>query len=289
MTGADAQYATIAVTRRDGVTTITLNRPDKKNAMNPQMHEDMYAVLNQLEGDSATRVLVITGAGDSFCAGQDLKEYFKDVGDDEAMRNRNKRISDDWRNRLLRLFPKPTIAMINGFCFGGGFTIVGACDFAIAADDATFGLSEVNWGAIPGGMVSKVIGSQMAFRDALYYAMTGERFDGKRAADMRWVNFSVARAELEGRTYELADKLAKMDAAALRSTKEAFKIVQEMPFDVAFNWLLAKSNELKWRHSLEGEGEEGLDKFLRKEFKPGLGSHTVVAREEGKSGEGSSR
>ena len=288
MTKVDPGYATIALGKREGVTTITLNRPDKKNAMNPQMHEDMYDVLNRLEGDRDTRVLVITGAGDSFGAGQDLKEYFKDVGDDEAVRNRNKRISDDWRNRLLRLFPKPTIAMVNGYCFGGAFTIVGACDFAIAADEATFGLSEVNWGAIPGGMVSKVIGSQLSFRDALYYAMTGERFDGKKAAEMRWVNFSYPKSELEAKTYALADKLAKMDAAALRSTKEAFKIVQEMPFDVAFNWLLSKSNELKWRHSIEGEGEEGLDKFLRKEFKPGLGSHTV-AGEEGKRGESSDR
>ena len=287
MTKRETGYATIALTRRDAVTTITLNRPDKKNAMNPQMHEDMYDVLNRLEGDDDTRVLVITGAGDSFCAGQDLKEYFKDVGDDEAVRNRNKRISDDWRNRLLRLFPKPTIAMVNGYCFGGAFTIVGACDFAVAAEDAIFGLSEVNWGAIPGGMVSKVIGSQLAFRDALYYAMTGERFDGKKAAEMRWVNFAVPRADLETRTHELATKLAKMDAAALRSTKEAFKVVQEMPFDVAFNWLLAKSNELKWRHSLEGDGEEGLDKFLRKEFKPGMSSHTLAASEEGKRGKGS--
>lgn len=289
MTKADQAYATIALTRRDGVTTVTLNRPDKKNAMNPQMHEDMYDILNRLEGDRETRVLVITGAGESFCAGQDLKEYFKDVGDDEAVRNRNKRVSDDWRNRLLRLFPKPTIAMVNGYCFGGAFTIVGACDFAIAADEAQFGLSEVNWGAIPGGMVSKVIGSQMSFRDALYYAMTGERFNGRQAAEMRWVNFSYPRSELEAKTYELAGRLSKMDASALRSTKEAFKIVQEMPFDVAFNWLLAKSNELKWRHSIEGEGEEGLDKFLRKEFKPGMGSHTMASDEKRKSGEGSGR
>ncbi len=269
-------YGTIAVSTREGVTTVTLSRPEKKNAMNPQMHEEMYDVLTRLEGDPATRVLVITGAGDSFCAGQDLKEYFKDVGDDEARRNRNKRISDDWRNRLLRLFPKPTIAMVNGSCFGGAFTIVGACDFAIAADDAVFGLSEVNWGAIPGGMVSKVIGSQMSFRDALYYAMTGERFDGRRAAEMRWVNLSVPRDQLETRTRELAEKLAKMDASALRSTKEAFKIVQEMPFDVAFNWLLAKANKLNGGHQVEGAGEEGLDKCLRKEFKPVLGSHTAT-------------
>jgi feruloyl-CoA hydratase/lyase len=268
------EFKTILVSTVDGVTTVTFNRPDKRNAMNPQLHQDMYDVLTALEGDDQTRVLVITGAGDAFCAGQDLKEYFKDVGDDQARRNLNKRISDDWRNRLLRLFPKPTIAMVNGHCFGGAFTIVAACDFAIAAEDAQFGLSEVNWGAIPGGMVSKVIGSQIAFRDALYYAMTGERFDGSKAAEMRWVNKAVPRAELEVEVTALAQRLAKMDAAALWSTKEAFKLVQEMSWDVAFHWLLAKSNELKFRHSISGAADEGLDKFLRKEFKPGLGSHT---------------
>lgn len=274
-------YETIKVDTAEGITTVTFNRPDKRNAMNPQLHQDMYDVLNVLEGDPATRVLVITGAGAAFCAGQDLKEYFKDVGDVQAERNRNKRISDDWRNRMLRLFPKPTIAMINGHCFGGAFTIVAACDFAIAAEDAQFGLSEVNWGAIPGGMVSKVIGSQMAYRDALYYAMTGERFDGVRAAEMRWINKAVPRDQLADEVHELAARLADMDAAALWSTKEAFKLVQDMSWEAAFHWLLAKSNELKFRHALEGSGEEGLDKFLRKEFKPGLGSHTVAARERG--------
>lgn len=269
------EFETILVSNREGVTTVTFNRPDKRNAMNPQLHQDMYDALTALEGDPETRVLVITGAGSSFCAGQDLKEYFKEVGDDQAKRNLNKRISDDWRNRLLRLFPKPTIAMINGHCFGGAFTIVAACDFAIAADDAQFGLSEVNWGAMPGGMVSKVIGAQMAYRDALYYAMTGERFDGTKASEMRWINKAVPRADLESEVADLAARLANMDAAALWSTKEAFKLVQDMSWDASFHWLLAKSNELKFRHSIEGTTDEGLDKFLRKEFKPGLGSHTA--------------
>lgn len=268
-------YETIKVESADGITTVTFNRPEKRNAMNPQLHQDMYDVLTALEGDPATRVLIVTGAGESFSAGQDLKEYFKDVGDNQALRNRNKRISDEWRNRLLRLFPKPTIAMVNGYCYGGAFTIVGACDFAIAAEDAKFGLSEVNWGAIPGGMVSKVIGSQIPFRDALYYAMTGETFDGVRAAEMRWVNKAVPRADLESEVRALATRLAAMDATALQSTKEAFKLVQEMSWEAAFHWLLAKSNEVKYRHSLEGSGEEGLDRFLRKEYKPGLGSHTT--------------
>lgn len=270
-------YETLLVDSVDGITTVTFNRPDKRNAMNPQLHQDMFDVLNELEGDAGTRVLVLTGAGESFCAGQDLKQYFKEVGDNQAERNRNKRVSDDWRNRLLRLFPKPTIAKINGYCFGGAFTIVGACDFAIAADDALFGLSEVNWGAIPGGMVSKVIGAQMSYRDALYYAMTGDRFDGKKAAEMRWINSAVPRDQLDAEVDGLARKLASMDAAALWTTKEAFKIVQELSWDASFHWLLAKSNELKFRHSLEGSGEAGLDKFLNKEFKPGFGSHTSAA------------
>jgi trans-feruloyl-CoA hydratase/vanillin synthase len=276
-------YKTVKVETASGITTVTLNRPEKRNAMNPQLHQDMYDVLTALEGDDATRVLVITGAGESFCAGQDLKEYFKEVGDNQAQRNLNKRISDDWRNKLLRLFPKPTIAMVNGHCFGGAFTIVGACDFAIAAEDAQFGLSEVNWGAMPGGMVSKVIGTQMSFRDALYYAMTGERFDGRRAAEMRWVNRAVPRDQLETEVNALAVRLAAMDAAALWSTKEAFKLVQEMSWDSSFHWLLAKSNELKYRHTLEGTGEEGLDKFLRKEFKPGLDSHTTAGGDKQRS------
>lgn len=273
--GKHMDFETILVEAADGITTITFNRPEKRNAMNPQLHQDMYDALTDLEGDPNTRVLVITGAGDSFSAGQDLKEYFKDVGDNQAMRNRNKRISDEWRNRLLRLFPKPTIAKVNGYCYGGAFTIVGACDFAIAAEEAKFGLSEVNWGAIPGGMVSKVIGTQVAFRDALYYAMTGEAFDGRRAAEIRWVNRAVPRAELDAEVQVLAARLAAMDATALQSTKEAFKLVQEMSWDAAFHWLLAKSNEVKYRHSLEGSGEEGLDRFLNKEYKPGLGSHTA--------------
>ena len=267
-------YQTIKVDTVDGITTITFDRPEKRNAMNPQLHQDMYDALTALEGDPATRVLVITGSGSSFCAGQDLKEYFKEVGDDQAKRSLNKRISDDWRNRLLRLFPKPTIAKINGHCFGGAFTIVASCDFAIAAEDAQFGLSEVNWGAIPGGMVSKVIGAQMSYRDALYYAMTGDRFDGAKAAEMRWINQAVPADQLDEEVQALAAKLASMDADALWSTKEAFKLVQDMSWDQAFHWLLAKSNELKFRHAISGNTDEGLDKFLRKEFKPGLGSHT---------------
>ena len=83
--------------------------------------------------------------------------------------------------------------MINGFCFGGAFTQACACDFAIAADDAVFGLSEVNWGILPGGIVSWNVAQTLNFRDGLYYAMTGDTFDGKKAKEMGFVNFSVPK------------------------------------------------------------------------------------------------
>jgi len=269
-------YQTLLVDNADGITTITFNRPEKRNAMSPQLHQDMYDALIRLEGDPATRVLIVTGAGPAFCAGQDLKEYFHELREDEAEARRVGRIAQDWRDRILRLFPKPTIAMINGYCFGGAFTIVCSCDFAFAADDAVFGLSEVNFGNLPGGLVSKVITGVMAWRDVLYYSLTGETFSAQEAAEMKFINKAVPLAELRERVWTLAGKLAAMDAAALRITKEALKEVRPMDHEQAYLWLQAKGNELKWRHAREGRGGDGIEKFLAKEYRPGLQSFTYT-------------
>ena len=273
-------YKTILVDHEEGITTITFNRPEKRNAMSPQLHMDMYDVLNRLEGDEATRVLVLTGAGPAFCAGQDLKEYFHEMEGREMERRRIGRIGQEWRDRLLRMFPRPTIAMINGYCFGGAFTIVCSCDFAIAAENATFGLSEVNFGNLPGGLVSKVISGVMAYRDAVYYAMTGEPFDARRAAEIKFINKAVPADQLRDETWQLARRLASMDPAALRVTKEALKQVIAMDQEQAYYWLQAKSNELKWRHQNEGRGGEGVKRFLEKQYRPGLQSFTDVEQPE---------
>ena len=149
------EYKTIAIDKADGVTTIRFNRPDKRNAMNPQMHREMYDALTELHTDDETRVLVITGNGEAFCAGQDLKEYFYELKDDRRGREEIRRISHAWRHEKLRFFPKPTIAAINGWCFGGAFTVVASVDIAIASDEATFGLSEINFGNIPDAAVNQ--------------------------------------------------------------------------------------------------------------------------------------
>ena len=105
--------------------------------------------------------------------------------------------------------------MINGFCFGGAFSIVEGCDLAVAANEATFGLSEINFRAFPGGSVSKSLANIMHPRDALYYAMTGDTFDGQTAAQIKFVNMSVPLARLRAETLQLARKLVSKDPVTL--------------------------------------------------------------------------
>ena len=272
--GTDAGYSTVLVSRDAGVATVTFNRPEKRNAMNPVMHVEMVEVLEGLATDPETRVVVITGAGESFSSGMDLKEYFQDLENDQDQRDLYRRLSTEWGDRMLRMFPKPTIAMINGYCFGGAFTIVASCDIAIAAHEAVFGLSEVNLGYMPGGLVAKSVASLMPYRDAVYYAMTGERFDGPAAARLRFVNSSVPRAGLESEVAKVADRLKALDPTAVRFCKEAVKQVMDMSYDEAYWFLAAKHNDLNWRHHQLGEEGKGIDLFLDKRYRPGIGSYT---------------
>ena len=180
----------------NGIAFVTLNRPEKRNAMNPALNARMLEVLDELEGDDRCGVLVLRGAGESWSAGMDLKEYFRDNdGKPRDATLKARRQSGGWWSRLM-YFEKPTIAMVNGWCFGGAFTPLVSCDLAIAAEEANFGLSEINWGILPGGNVTRAVAEVMRHRDALYYIMTGELFDGRKAAEMGLVNEAVPLAEL---------------------------------------------------------------------------------------------
>ena len=266
------KYETIKVEKENGITWVILNRPDKRNAMSPQLHMDMDDVLDALAIDEETQVLVLTGAGDAFCAGQDIKLYFRGTETDPATRHKARRASNQWRWQKLSTFPAPTIAMVNGFCFGGGFTQVCACDFAIAADDAIFGLSEVNWGILPGGIVSWNVVQTMNYRDSLYYAMTGDTFDGKKAKEIGFVNFSVPKAKLREETIKLAQKLMDKSPAVLRYTKEGIRAVRFMNEPQAADYLNAKSDALK-HNDKENSRQEGMRQFLDdKTYRPGLGN-----------------
>ncbi|MEA2903362.1 MAG: feruloyl-CoA hydratase/lyase [Alphaproteobacteria bacterium] len=268
---AAKKYETILVEKNEGITWVTFNRPDKRNAMSPQLHLDMDDVLDELAIDDETEILVITGAGESFSAGQDIRLYFRGTEADPAMRAKARRASNQWRWQKLSTFPKPTIAMVNGFCFGGAFTQVAACDFAIAADEATFGLSEVNWGILPGGIVSWNVVQLMNYRDAMYYAITGDTFDGKKAKEIGYVNMHFPKAKLKEETIKFAKKIMEKSPAAVRYTKEAIRAVRFMNEPQAQDYLNCKSDALKYNDKENGR-QEGMKQFLdEKTYRPGLG------------------
>ncbi len=289
----EKSYKTVKITRSGGITWLYLNRPEKRNAMSPQMHFEMDHALESLEADDETKVLVLTGAGNkSFCAGQDMELYFRANDNNPKRRRKAQQASHSWRWERLSNFPKPTIAMVNGYCFGGGLTPVCACDFAIAADDATFGLSEVNWGIIPGGIVSWNIADVLSYRDALYYAVTGDPFDGKTAEKIRFVNYSVPRKELRSATIKLAKKLMTKSPNAVRFTKEAIRAVRRMDVGEAGDYLAVKNIACKATDSIDGRGE-GIRQFLdEKTYRPGLGQLDLKkarARARAQAGNGASK
>lgn len=271
-------YETVLVDIKDKIAKVTMNRPNKKNAMNPQLILDMTQALEELRYDDDVKVLVLTGAGNSFCAGMDLKEFFNELkGKKPKEYDRMNRLLQEWRGRTLRFFPKPTIAMVNGYCFGGAFPNVECCDLAIAADEATFGLSEINFGMFPGGHVSKSLANMFRPRDALLYGLTGRQFDGKKAAEMGFVNYSVPLARLETEVMTLAKEIAGKDPAALKATKDAYRHSLDMGWEAALNYSTAKENEL----FLMQEGgwlNSGIADFMKGLYKPGLGGHEAIEK-----------
>jgi feruloyl-CoA hydratase/lyase len=269
---ATKKYETVLIEKQDGITWLIMNRPEKRNAMSPQLHVEMDDALSELAVDPDTQVLVLTGAGEAFCAGQDIRLYFRANDDNPAARAKAGRASNQWRWHKLSTFPRPTIAMINGFCFGGGFTQVCACDLAVAADDAVFGLSEVNWGILPGGIVSWNVAQTLNFRDGMYYALTGDPFDGKKAAEIGFVNFSYPKAKLKEETIKLANKLMEKSPAVLRYTKEAIRAVRFMNEPQAADYLNAKSDALRFNDK-ENSRTQGMKQFLDdKSYRPGFGN-----------------
>ncbi len=267
------QFETVKIEKKDGITFVILNRPEKRNALSPQMHYDMDEALIHLATDPETKVLVLTGAGKAFTAGQDLKLYFRGTANDPVERAKAAHASESWRSHRLINFPKPTIAMVNGYCFGGGLTPVVSCDVAIAADDAVFGISEINWGHIPGGLVGWNVNQVLPFRDAMWYAISGDTFTGKQARVMRFINFSVPRAKLKSETVKIARKLMQKNPWAIRYTKEAMRSVRHMSMDQAADFLKVKSEALQKVDQEHGR-QEGMKQFLdTKTFRPGIGTY----------------
>jgi len=264
-------WETVLATVDDGIAWVVLNRPDKRNCMNPTLNNEMLQVLDAVALDEEARVLVLTGAGAAFTAGMDLKEFFRDSDQlSPAAAEIRQRSAYEWQGPRLRGFPLPTIAMVNGYCFGGGFVPLVSCDIAIAAEDAVFGLSEVNWGIIPGGNVPTAVVHTMSLRDAIYYSITGETFDGRRASEMQLVNEGVPADRLRARVIEIAEVLKTKNPTIVRRTKETIRHLRNMGWAEAQDYIDAKEAMALGSDPEHGR-EHGLRQFLdEKSIRPGL-------------------
>ena len=263
---------TVAFTVENRIAWVSFNRPEKRNCMSPKLNRQMLRVLEALEFREDVGVLVLTGEGSAWSAGMDLKEYFRDNEQRGVAAIRQaQREAYGWWERL-RWYEKPTIAMVNGWCFGGGYGPLFACDLAVAAEDAQFGLSEINWGILPGGGASKIITELTGFRRAMFHAMMGENLTGAQAAEWGLVNEAVPVHKLKDRVAEVANVLLGKNPTALRATKWAIRRVREMTYDNAQDYLVRAQEAAS---SFDGEGrKEATRQFIdEKSFKPGLGAY----------------
>lgn len=258
----------VKVERRGGVATVIMNRPAKRNAMSPDLHRGMDHALAALEVDPEVKCVVIRGAGGNFSAGQDLKEFFRALEDKPAEAKQIQEVANRWRWHRLYNYDKPTIAMVEGYCVGGAFMQLLATDFAVAADNSIFSLSEVNWGILPGALVAKVVADSVLPRHAMYYACLGDPFDGKEAARVGFVNYTVPLEQIEEEVAKLAEKLMAKSPVVLRAVKQAMRQVRTMDFDQARDYLEAKDTAIRVDDP-EQSYKVGLSQFIdKKSYKP---------------------
>jgi trans-feruloyl-CoA hydratase/vanillin synthase len=269
-----AEADTVSYTVADRIAWVSFARPEKRNCMSPKLNRRMLEVLDELEFRDDVGVLVLGGEGSAWSAGMDLKEYFRENEELGLGATRKaQREAYGWWERL-RWYEKPTIAMVGGWCFGGAYGPLFACDLAVAAEDAQFGLSEINWGILPGGGASKIIAELTNFRNAMYHAMMGENIDGRKAAEWGLVNEAVPAAQLQERVTEIAKVLLGKNPHALRGTKWAIRRVREMTYDNAQDYLI-RAQEAANYFDNEGRKEATRQFVDEKSFKPGLGAYDL--------------
>jgi len=220
-------YETLRLDRQGRVAIITINRPDKRNALNIKTREEGAALLDQLRDDDSVGVVVFTGAGDkAFVAGADIGEFAgrTAITQREVMTTRSLFTAID-------TFPKPVIAMINGYCLGGGCELALACDIRIASQNASFGQPEINLGIIPGGGGTQRLTRLVGEGKAMEMILTGEIIDANTAFAIGLVNHVVPADQLQTKTLEIASRIADKSPIALQLAKEAVKIASKSNLD----------------------------------------------------------
>ena len=247
----------VVLTAVDGrVATVTINRPDKMNALNAATRQGLLAALDALGGNDEVRVVIVTGAGDkAFVAGADIGEFAGRTPVDQFRAMSGRTIFD-----AVDAFPKPVIAAINGFCLGGGCELALACDIRVASDKAKLGQPEVNLGILPGAGGTQRLPRLVGMGTAYKLLFSGELIRADEAFRIGLVDEVVAPEKLLARVRELAGAIAEKSPVALRLIKEAVRASVRTPLDEG----LRHERTLFGLAFSSADKEEGVKAFLEK-------------------------
>jgi len=243
---------TVLYELRSDAAWITLNQPEKRNALSGEIVAGLGTHLQTAIADDRVRVIVLTGAGAAFCAGADLKSGGVSPGGDAE---------NPFVTVLKTIWeaPKPVIGRINGHAFGGGIGLAAACDISVAADAAMFSFSEVRVGVIP-AMISVVVIPKLGIHNTMWLFLTGERFSAQRAAELGLVHRAVPVADLDRAIEDIIGMIRLGGPNAIREAKQLVRRVPELSMDEAFRYTSKKIGEL----FAGDEAAEGMLAFLEK-------------------------
>jgi enoyl-CoA hydratase/carnithine racemase len=246
--------ALVEYEQRGHIALLTLNRPEARNAISPEVSQAMAGLLDAIEADDDLRAVVLTGNGDVFSAGADLKVVAEGRGLEIA------RGKGGFAGIVNRDFPKPIIAAVNGPALAGGFEIVLSCDIVVAADTARFGIPEVKRGlmAAAGGLIR--LPKRVPLAIALELAMTGDPVDAQRALALGLVNRVVAGAQVLDEAFAIAERIGENSPIAVRLSRQLVREAAEMP--EIDGW--QRTNELAVQVFASGDAVEGATAFAEK-------------------------
>jgi methylglutaconyl-CoA hydratase len=242
-----------------GVATVTLNRPEVGNAYNAAMLDGLIGGLQRLAGETGVRCLVIRGAGKHFQAGADIR-WLNEVAHYPPAENFSASLATTRAMQLLNEFPKPTVALVHGACFGGGVGIVCCVDVAFAAPDSLFGITEVRVGVSPTPISTHMVNA-IGLRQTRRYALTGERFDAREAERIGLVHEVVPEAEMEAKLAVVLEAIFLSGPEAIAMTKRSFLGANGLLLDERQMTLLAHEG---WTQRASAEGHEGTTAFREK-------------------------
>jgi enoyl-CoA hydratase len=249
-------YDNLILEKRGAVALMTVNRPDKMNALNVRTREEILAALTELSEDPGIRVVVITGAGEkAFIAGADISEFTGKSPLETREMMQKCRAFD-----AMEDFPKPVIAMINGYALGGGCELAMSCDIRIASTRAKLGQPEIKLGIIPGGGGTQRLPRMIGEGKAMELILTGDTIDAEEALRLGLLNHVVPPDQLETKTMEIANKIAEMSSVALQMAKKSVKNAARLGLQAG----LEAETDLFILCFTSEDKEEGVRAFLEK-------------------------